>query len=151
MDIDKAFTDETLEREGAWVEYREGSRVKLARLGNPRFQRMYEAKMRPYRRLERQNKMDPELTTKLLCDCLAETVLLGWEGFDHQGKPVPYSTEGAKALLMRSMDFRDEITVLATEEENFKQAMDEESEKNSQTPSAGGSATETSSTSSKAS
>ena len=122
MGIDETSAGRTLGRKGAWIDYRDGSRVKLARLDNPRFRRMYKAKMRPFRRLERQNKMDPILRTRLICECLANTVLLDWKGFEYKGSPLPYSVENAKNLLTWSLEFRDDIAFLAAENKNFKPA-----------------------------
>ena len=49
MDIGKAFADTQMEKEGAWVDYRDDSKVKIARVGTPNFQRVYESRLKPYR------------------------------------------------------------------------------------------------------
>lgn len=131
MDVKTAFSDPALEKDGVWIDYREGSRIKIARMGNPRFQRTWAAAMKPYRRLERENKIPPETQTEVLCQVYAESLLLDWEGFTSDGEPLPYTKETAKRLLMAHMDFRDDVTMHAGNEEQFKQAHDEDSEKNS--------------------
>jgi len=137
MDIDRAFADPTLEAEGVWVDYREGSRVKIARLGNAAFQKAHESKQRPYRKLIRDGRLPAQVSNRVLCEALAETVLLDWDGFNKKGKTLKYSAEAATKLLIERMDFRDEIALLATEEETFRQKIDGDSEKNSGTSSPG--------------
>lgn len=130
MDISKAFSDPTLEEDGVWVDYREGSQIKIARVGNKRFQKFYDLKMKPHRRAERAGKLSALLHTEILCECLAETVLLGWKGFTNGTAEFKYSKTNALELLKQSMDFRDEVTAYATDEEAFKQEDEEDASKN---------------------
>ena len=130
MDIRKSFADPENERAGVWVDYRDGSRVKIARAGNSNFSRLYQAKMKPYSRQERAGTLDESIQSKILCDVLAETVLLGWEGFEDNGKALKYSAKAASEMLLEFMDFRNEIVELATTEEIFHQEHTEDSEKN---------------------
>ncbi len=131
MDIETAFANPEVEKNGVWVDYRDGSKVKIARAGNPNFVRVQEAKLKPYRRRQRNGTLDSETETRVLCDVLAETVLLEWEGFTKNGKPFPYSKSNASGLLQNSMDFRNEIVDMATSEDHFHGDYVEESEKNS--------------------
>lgn len=131
MDFDKTFADPSLEKEGVWVDYRDGSRVKICRLGNPRYQRMLDAKRKPYARLERQGRTNSEIETRILCETMAHTILVDWEGFERGGKTLKYSADAAFELLFRSMDFRNEITALALEEEHFRTEEEDEQVKNS--------------------
>jgi len=130
MDIDTAFTDPAAEEEGVWVKYRDGSEVKVARVGNPKFQRRLDAKMRPHRRKEQAGTMDVDVQNRILCECMSETILLDWKGFTRKGKPVAYSPDAATELLLRSMDFRNDMTDLAASEEHFRTEELEEDAKN---------------------
>jgi hypothetical protein len=141
MDIKTSFADPKNEVQGVWMDYRDGSRVKLARLGNPAFQKLFDKMRRPYLDMIRRDKMPPERETHILCQCYARTLLLDWEGFEDGGKPLPYSEDAAERLLVAHMDFRNDVTRLAAEEEFFKRQTVEDSEKNSSKRSAGNSNT----------
>ena len=131
MEITTAFADPDLELDGVWLDYRDGSRVKVARLGNPRFQKLYDAKMKPFRRLQRQNRLDGETENRVLCECLAGAILRDWRGFTKFDEELAYSTKAALDLLLASIDFRNEITDLASAEESFHQGHEQDSEGNS--------------------
>ena len=130
MDIGKAFADTQMEKEGAWVDYRDDSKVKIARVGTPNFQRVYESRLKPHRRKQRDGTLSGEVETKILCNVIAETVLLDWEGFKQDGKEFKYSKAAALELLTEHIDFRNEIVELATAEATFHAEFSEESEKN---------------------
>jgi len=130
MDIDLDFTDTDLETEGVWVEYKNGTRLKLARLGNPNFQRLYNAKMKPFVRRQRQGDLDPQIELEVSCDCLAKTVITDWEGFTKNKKALKYTPAVGKELLMRSMDFRADVTAMSDSQENYRAANFEDAEKN---------------------
>ena len=131
MDIDKAFADPKLESEGVWVSYREGSKVKVARMGNPTFQKHLDAKMRPHKRKQDRGTLSSEIETRVLCEAIAETVLLDWSGFTKDGKDFKYTPDAAAALLIQSMDFRNEISDIALVEEHFRNDETEDLAKNS--------------------
>jgi hypothetical protein len=131
MDINKAFSNPETEKEGTWVDYRDGSRIKVARIGNPNFVRSYNAKMKPHRRKQRDGTLDDELESRLLCEAVAESVLLDWEGFTENGKTLKYTTQKAYDLLRLLIDFRNEVVEIASTEEVFHAEAIEDAEKNS--------------------
>ena len=52
MDFAKHYrTDETGEAEGVWIDWAEGTRLKVARLGNPAYQKRFQALPQPHRHL----------------------------------------------------------------------------------------------------
>ena len=130
MDIDSAFANPEVEKEGVWVDYRDGSKVKVARIGNPNFTRLQDAKLKAHRRKQRAGTMESELETRLLCEVIAKTILLDWKGFTEAGKEFKYSESRAFNLLVERIDFRNEIVEFATSEENFHRGEQEDSEKN---------------------
>jgi len=126
MDVTRAFTDPRLELDGAWTDYRDGSRVKVARIGNPAFTRA----LAKSNRTTRAKKQDPEEEQRQLCKIMSETILLDWSGFTRAGEPLPYSSATAYELLMNHMDFRNDISNLAMEGEVFRAERMEEAAKN---------------------
>lgn len=130
MDIENAFADPEIEREGVWVDYRDGSRVKVARLGNPLYTRAQDAALKPHRRKQRAGNMESELETKLLCEVIAKTVLVDWEGFTKNGKEFKYSEKRAAELLVASIDFRNDVVEFSNTEDIFHREHQQDSEKN---------------------
>jgi hypothetical protein len=130
MDIGEAFTNPEVEREGVWTEYRDGSKIKIARIGNPNFNRIHEAKLKPHRRKQRDGTLSSELETKILCEVIAETILLDWEGFNQDGKEFKFTKKAAYDLLHKHIDFRNEIVELAAAEATFHADFTEDSAKN---------------------
>jgi hypothetical protein len=130
MDIDNAFSNPETEKEGVWVDYRDGSKIKIARIGNPIFTRTYDNKLKPHRRKQRAGTMETELEVRVLCEVVAKTIILDWKGFTQDGKEFKYTEKRAFELLEKSIDFRNEVVDLATAEETFHQEDAEDSEKN---------------------
>lgn len=108
-------TDEQMEREGVYINY--GSfRVCLARAGgaNKRYQKVLEAKARPYRRAIETETMDTERALEIRRDAFLETCILGWDvkvGTDWvpgiegpDGTVLPFNKDN---LLMAARDLPD--------------------------------------------
>lgn len=90
MSLYKQFkTDESLEKEGVWIEYGETDkgdpiRIKIARAGgqNKAFAKVLERRTRPHRRALQNGTMDPQLAEDIFRETFAETVVLDWENVD---------------------------------------------------------------------
>jgi len=139
MKIRKIFgTDKVKEDEGTWIDMGDGAKIKVARMGNPKYTKEFQRLTKPYRQAIRRGTIQEELAEKLLIEALAKHILIGWVGItDDNDKEIAYSTENSIMLLTELKDFRDYVTEQATSIENFKQEVDEDSEKNSQNISAG--------------
>lgn len=131
MEVGELFANPDLEKEGVWVDYRGGVSLKIARLGNPNFSRVYDAKLKPHRRKQRAGTLGTDVETRILCEVLSETVLLDWEGLSRGGKSLKYTSREAFALLHAYRDFRDEVVEYASNEEVFHKQDEEEAAKNS--------------------
>lgn len=130
MEVTKTFSDPTLETGGVWVNYRDESRVKIARLGNMEFQKAFRLKMAPYRQRNKEVQLGVEEETRLLCECVGESILLDWEGFTKGGKPLKYSSDAASQLLLAHIDFREDIIGMAQDGDQFHATWVEEAEGN---------------------
>lgn len=131
MDIDKDFADPQIERDGVWIPYRDDSKLLIARLGNSNWQSKHDRLMKPFVRMVRDGKMPTKKQTDLLCESYAGTIVLDWSGFTKSGKALKFTEEACARLLKERLDFRNDVSILASDEENFKRAVDEESAKNS--------------------
>lgn len=129
MDISKRYvTSEAAEIEGIWRNLEEAGEVRVARLGNTRYQQAYQ-------RLER-NKGTVDGTvlteaeqTELVVEAMAEAVLVDWRGIEWEGEPMPYSLENAKVVL-RVKDFRRVVLELSRDWEQYRKARLETAAKN---------------------
>ena len=130
MDFDKEFANPEKEKQGVWLDYRNGSKVKVARVGNPNFTRVQDAKQRPHIRKIRNGTLSTSVETRILCESMAETILLDWKGFQRSGKDLKFSPETSAELMIQSIDFRNDIAEMSAEEENFYMDVKEDSEKN---------------------
>lgn len=137
MDITRFRTEEDLEIEGVWVNLDSASRIKIARQGNPRYRTLFQKKLAPYRSAVRQGTLDEETAEQLLCEVMAETILLDWEGIEEGGKEVLYSKKEAVRFLKTYKDFKDLVQQVSDEMEVFRQREDDEAGKTSESASDG--------------
>jgi len=130
-DLKKMFgTDKSKEIEGTWNDIGENVRVKVARIGNPEYQKEFQKISKPHQRAIRRGSLNNEVAEKLLIRVMAKTILLDWEGLQEDGADVPYSYENAVRILTEYRDLRDYVSDIANEMEAFRAELDEEAEKN---------------------
>ena len=132
MDIfDEFATDEKLEIEGAWVDYDDKTRFRIAREYNDHFQRVFsETQEKHSRALKAKTEEAKKLSGKLMIEIMAKTILLGWEGpVKVRGVAVEYSFENAVKLL-EFKGFRGWVASQASTEANFKAEAEEADAKN---------------------
>lgn len=133
-------TDPTKEIEGVWTDdLGAGLKLKIARLKNPNFRKLYQRLTKPYERQIRNRTMDDAVENTILAKCLAKTVLLGWENLKVAGCVLEYSEAEALKILSNPQlaDFRDLVVDLANDAELFRIEHLEQAEKNSSNGSAG--------------
>ena len=136
MDLFKTFkTDKAKEQDGAWFPLDEHSKLLIARLNNPRYQAAIQKKANRYKVAAKVKAIPEDVWEDLMNEVIAETILLDWTGITDKGEPLSYSVDNAKRMLSEYPDFRNTI-VLATagEMDNFKEELDENTEKNSVRP-----------------
>jgi len=130
-DIKKLFgTDTKKEQEGVWYDIAEGLRMKIARIGNPNYQKRFQAISKPYRRSIRRGTLSDDIAEKLLVQCLSETIVLDWTGVEDEGKEIPYSVEASVTLLTKYPELRGYINDIANELEGFQEDFVEEADEN---------------------
>jgi len=130
-DVKKLFgTDSTKEQEGVWYDIAEGLRMKIARIGNPLYQKRFQALIKPYRRSVRRGTLSDDVAEKLLVQCLSETIVLDWEGVEDEGVEILYSKDAAVTLLTKYPELRNYINDIANELEGFQEELNEEATEN---------------------
>ena len=131
MDLKKEFaTDESLEEEGVWQDFGDDLKCKIARMGNKNYQKEFQKLSKPYKKQIRRGTLNDAKAEEILIKTMAKAILLGWEGLEEDGNPVPYSEKNAIHILTEYKDFRDLIGDYADDLEAYKIEEDEEAEKN---------------------
>lgn len=123
MNVKEIFaTSEALERDGIWIDY--GTfKVKVAYAGgaNRRYNKRMEELTRPHRRAILNDAFPKESQVDLLKQAVAETVILGWEGVEDNGVPVPFSPAAALDLFRKYEKFFEDILQQAQSFANFRE------------------------------
>ncbi len=131
MDLWKQFkTDEQAEVEGVWVPLSATARVKLARVGNPRYQSCLKRLSLPYIKPGMRMSDIPEETYQAITkEAVAEAILVDWDGVIREGEVVAYSKEMALSALQMK-DFFELVLAAANSMETYREARLRDMEKN---------------------
>ena len=94
-------------------------RLKVRPIGNPDYRRLYGQLVEATPRSQKRGGQITDFAVRqdIAARALADTVLLGWDGLEgDDGKPLPYSADKAKELLLDPQfgAFRDAVTWAAT-------------------------------------
>jgi len=131
MDVVKFFkTDAKKEIDGNWVEIGEGASLLIARAGNPKYSRLLERLQKPHRTAIRRDRLPDDIAEKIVTKVLAETVLIGWKGVFYKDEELEYTPENSLMLLTELKDLKELVAELGRDVSNFKEADEEEDEKN---------------------
>lgn len=135
MDLLKTFkTNKDREQNGVWVLMDDQkSRLKIARWGNQRFKDAMQRKMQRYQMAARAKTIPDEMYRTMLNEVIQDTILLDWENMTWGNEPFAYTPEHVLQALELD-DFRNEVTGFAQDMANFKEELDEGTEKNSGRP-----------------
>jgi len=117
-------TDRSAEETGIKLNYGEFS-ITIARAGgaNKRFLKMLERRLEPHQRAIQAGLMDETLARKIVAECFAECVVLGWDGVTNRaGEPIAYSKDACIALLLDLPDLFEELREQAMKTSNFRRA-----------------------------
>lgn len=139
MNLYKQFgTNKSLEKEGIYIDYGKNSngspiRIRIARAGgaNVRFQKVLEAKSKPYRRQIQNDTADAEVVDQLMKEVYAETIILGWEGVDDaEGNEIPFTKENCVRLFNDLPDLWSDIAEVSRKTAAFRNEILEDDLKN---------------------
>lgn len=140
MSLYKQFkTNENIERDGILLEYGENSKgkpiaIRIARAGgaNSQYQKLMEARVKPYRRQIQNETIERALVERLLRQVYAETIVLGWENVeDENGKELAFTVENCVKLFEDLPDLFQDIQEQSQRAALFRQEVLETDSKNS--------------------
>lgn len=134
IDLFSAFaTNEKTEQEGTptQVPGAGDTLFTIARSGNKNYNKLLQKLVKQNRAiLDSKGPAADAKNEEIFVELFAKTILLGWEGtVNIQGKATPYSYAAAVTLL-RLKEFRNAVSEVANDMENFKVVKDEEEAKN---------------------
>ena len=115
-------TDENLETKGVNLNYGDFS-IRVARAGgaNKKYAKVFEAKIRPFRRAIQTDTMDPEVDRRIMAEVYAETVIIGWKGMKGQdGKELAFNKANVVKVLTDLPDLFADIIGQANQVSVFR-------------------------------
>lgn len=120
MDLAKKYgTDKELEKSGVWQDIGDGASILVARMGNANYIAEFKRLTAPYKRQIRLGLLSDDIWQKISIECLATSILMDWKGLADGTKTIAYSRENAINMLTKYPDFRDDVSALSNEIENF--------------------------------
>lgn len=105
----------------------------IARAGghNARFDKVFEHKTKPYKRMIQTDSLDPELGKTLMRETYAETVVLGWQNVQgSDGEFLEFTQANVIQILTDLPDLFVDIQVQANKQALFRVVVVEEDVKN---------------------
>lgn len=109
------------QEKGVWTTFG-GSQFLVAHSSALKFQRILTRLQAPHRRKIERGNLDPAVSKEILCQAMAEGLILDWKDvIDSQNNVVPFSTEMAAQALANNYDLRDYLQEFSIDLENFRQ------------------------------
>jgi hypothetical protein len=94
-------TDSRKSEEGVWTEVGAGFEIRVARLGNPKYQAELKRLGKPHLHGIRRQGLESEQLKRIQAKATARYLLLDWRGLeDDDGKTIEYSYEKALELFL---------------------------------------------------
>lgn len=139
--IKKAYgTDQKLAVEGKWFDLSmlDGVKVKVAKSGNPNYEKLAQKLYKPYQdQIRRKITLSESVTKRITTELIVNTLLMDWQGMpgEQEGTEAPFSKELARELLddPELKEIREEILNFSDNFAAYQLESDEEKEKNSGT------------------
>lgn len=130
---DKFSTDADAEKDGIWLDYGDGERIKIRRAGgkNLAYKRAIERLSRDKKFQLQTDSLSDDESRELMIEVYAKSVILDWKGIKGEdGKDMPFNVENAKKLLTDLPDLFVSIMEQAKNIEWFRKKVDEADAKN---------------------
>lgn len=131
LQLDSLYIDEDLGTTGVWVDFYNGSRLKLASIENEKY-KGYLARLAKKHRLQLDQNNDDStgLIQDITAEALAKHVLLDWEGVNlGDQKDASYNPEIGKKALLMAPKLKDFVMEQAGDYTNYNQKVVEEVKK----------------------
>ena len=134
-------SDRDLEKNGITLQYgttvRDGKDVPveiiIARAGgnNSRFDKVFEAKTKPYKRMIQTESLDPEVGKRIMRETYAECVILGWNNVQNrEGVFLDFTKKNVELLMEELPELFADIQTQANKQAIFRKVVLEDDAKN---------------------
>lgn len=148
MNLKKLRTDRDAERDGVWLDWQNGVRVKMARISDAKFQEMqmilcagYADELMPWVKSVQEGEVKStdippriaEIFEDISNEIFAAGAIKDWAGIEwfdeedselaEEAKALPCTVENAKMVLDQVSDFKEWVREECRRRENFKTAM----------------------------
>ena len=122
MDLNSVQLDLDKEKEGVWVDIDATTRLCIARMYNPKFNKLFEKLAAPYKNAVKRGMLGDDKANELMNKAISKTILIDWEGLTSDGKPLKYSPDTAFDILndKRYVTFRQMILDVAEDEAVYR-------------------------------
>lgn len=111
--------DNPLVDEGVWREFA-GSEFRISHISNDAFQKALAKYQQPHRKKLENRTLDPATNKQILCKAMADALLLDWRNVvDVNRQETKYTPKAGYEALVKNPAFRDFVTDVATELNNF--------------------------------
>lgn len=133
FNLNDSFTDSNLEKAGVWVDFFDGSRLKIASKESPEY-KAYLARLAQQHKLKiGSKKIKPEtmsLMKTVMSDAMAKCLLVDWDNISLNGEEnVPYSHEVGKMACLNSHILFDFVDAASEDNARFQIEQEEEVKK----------------------
>jgi hypothetical protein len=120
MDLQKTFaTDRRKEQEGVWKQIGDAE-VKIARANNPKYRAALAKYIKEFVPAGMKTQTDDPNLEKATIYAMADAILLDWKGIAVKGEVLEPSVENARRILTEYPDFREVISQIALDADNFR-------------------------------
>lgn len=134
MNIGSFETNQKKEQNGIWKDIGKNTRLLVARDQNPKYIALFRKKLAPYNSAIQIDTVSDDESKKILCEVVAETILLDWDGlteFVGEGKDrkeveVKYSKEKALEWLIKYPEFYNLVVSISRDVKNYKDSIIED-------------------------
>lgn len=139
FDIGSLTIDQSVSREGVWVDFYGGSRLKIRSTSSQQYKAEMAKLVQSHRlQLDASNPDHTRYFQEIDAEALSRVVLVDWSGIDYTDPTtgqttvnVPYTKELGKYLLLNSDKFRSFVSDKASTEALFQRTVVEEAVGNS--------------------
>lgn len=118
--LSDVLTDDTAAREGVWIDWVHGIRLKVAQAGGPKYDAAYHKQVLPGLAKLPAKRRTGAAVMEASRDLVARHCLIGWEHLeDEDGNTIPYSPEKAVELCRLSTPLYTTVYAQAVNVENY--------------------------------
>lgn len=127
FELNSLRTDTKKEQDGVWIDYLDGSKLLIARMGNAKYKGFIANEYRANKlAIDRGGRSSEDLAVKIQNKALATHILLDWEGIIFDGEEKKYTPEFGLEVFEKLPDFKADVENFAGDVSFFSAQADKE-------------------------